>query len=361
MWPLVQPQPIVIHRHTMKVLAVAFGPEGRWLASSAWDGTVRLWPLEGPVPEPGRMLVKEGRLCTNLKPTADGTEVLTGCVPYGSAELVSTAGNGTRTLEGFTRGANGIAISHDGRLAAATSGGLEMSENLIRIWDLASGEELRTLGAEEVVVPNDLGFTADGHLLSAIVDGGLVRWDLDTSEAELLYGGFVGSFVVSADGRHALFNEVEAPFGGAASWAVALDLETGASRVLEERGRRVNGGSLALDATGTVAVTAAGDVVQVGPVAGGEPHLLLGHDRGVTAAAIDPLGRWIATGGNDETVRLWPMPDLSKPPLHTLPRPELIAKLKTLTNLRVVRDEESSTGWKVAYDPFPGWETVPTW
>ena len=54
------------------------------------------------------------------------------------------------------------------------------------------------------------------------------------------------------------------------------------------------------------------------------------------------------------------MPDLSKPRLHTLPSEELIAKLKTLTNVRVVRDEESSTGWKLGHDPFPGWETVPT-
>ncbi len=55
------------------------------------------------------------------------------------------------------------------------------------------------------------------------------------------------------------------------------------------------------------------------------------------------------------------MPDLSKPPLHTLPRDELIAMLKTLTNLRVVRDDESTTGWKLTVGPFPGWETVPSW
>ena len=55
------------------------------------------------------------------------------------------------------------------------------------------------------------------------------------------------------------------------------------------------------------------------------------------------------------------MPDLSKPPLHTLPRDELIAKLNTLTNLRIVRDEGSATGWKLEVGPFPGWETVPTW
>jgi len=38
------------------------------------------------------------------------------------------------------------------------------------------------------------------------------------------------------------------------------------------------------------------------------------------------------------------MPDLSKPPLHTPPREELVTKLKTLTNLRVVRDEEFILG-----------------
>ncbi len=42
-------------------------------------------------------------------------------------------------------------------------------------------------------------------------------------------------------------------------------------------------------------------------------------------------------------------------------REELIAKLETLTNLRVVHDEDSPTGWKLEVGPFPGWETVPTW
>jgi hypothetical protein len=55
------------------------------------------------------------------------------------------------------------------------------------------------------------------------------------------------------------------------------------------------------------------------------------------------------------------MPGLDKRSLPTLPHDELIAKLKSLTNLRAVRDPESATGWKIEVGPFPGWATVPEW
>ena len=119
---------------------------------------------------------------------------------------------------------------------------------------------------------------------------------------------------------------------------------------------------VALDPTGEVAVTGDTDgVVRVGRVAGGQPHLLVGHEGAIEYVAVSPDLRWVASVGSDTTLRLWPMPDLSERPLHTLPRSELIAKLKTLTNLRAIRDEQSSTGWKIEVGSFPGWETVPEW
>jgi len=57
--------------------------------------------------------------------------------------------------------------------------------------------------------------------------------------------------------------------------------------------------------------------------------------------------------------RLRPMPDLSKPPLHTLPHDELIAKLKSLTNLRAVPDPAAENGWKIELDKFPGGKKSP--
>ena len=88
---------------------------------------------------------------------------------------------------------------------------------------------------------------------------------------------------------------------------------------------------------------------------------MVGHQGLIDRVAISPDLQWIASTGWDNTLRLWPMPDLDQPPLHTLPHDELIAKLESLTNLRAVRDPESSTGWSIALDPFPGWKEVPTW
>ena len=76
---------------------------------------------------------------------------------------------------------------------------------------------------------------------------------------------------------------------------------------------------------------------------------------------ISPDARRVAQGYGDGSIRLYPMPDLSKPPLHTLPHDELVTRLKAFTNVRAVRDSESDTGWKLELGPFPGWETVPTW
>ena len=85
-----------------------------------------------------------------------------------------------------------------------------------------------------------------------------------------------------------------------------------------------------------------------------------------------PDSRSLVSCGLDD-VRLWPLvPGLggtrgitagyqTKPPLHALPHAELMTKLRAFTNLQVVEEAASSTGYRLEVGPFPGWRDVPTW
>jgi hypothetical protein len=55
------------------------------------------------------------------------------------------------------------------------------------------------------------------------------------------------------------------------------------------------------------------------------------------------------------------MPDLSKPPLQTLPRGELVEKLRSLTNIVVEPDAAAAEGWRLEVGRFPGWKDIPEW
>jgi WD40 repeat protein len=140
---------------------------------------------------------------------------------------------------------------------------------------------------------------------------------------------------------------------------VLFDLANGTSRRIATHGTRLFWGRLS--PSGRAIVTGDHDgVVRVGPVTGEEPHLLLGHEGPINGLALSPDERWIATS-SDESISIWPMTDVTRPPLHTLPHAELLTKLDALTNLRVVRDPAFATGWKLEVGPFSGWTDVPTW
>jgi WD40 repeat protein len=239
---------------------------------------------------------------------------------------------------------------------------------VVRLWDLETGED-RVIGPVAGQT-SYLGYVGDRQLLWAGADartedeagGGERLFDLELGTVEVLSEGGSEQFrAMSPEGTFVVSTEMLGSMTDYSSRLVRRDLETGESTVLQTHGDITY--AVDLDPTGRFVAT--GDfsdgAVRVGSVNGDEPYIFYGHTAEIQAVAISPDGRWIASSSYDGTVRLTPMPDLSKPPLHTLPHDELIAKLKTLTNLRVVRDEASPTGWNVEIGPFPGWAEVPEW
>ncbi len=364
-WPLHAPSPVVVDGYeTLYVRDVAFTPDGRYLVTHWGQDRVRLWPLPGAG---NRDVVDVKLLGTSLRKglavdptgknvlsTNDGTDIF----------LVSLTGEETRRLEGLASLdlVMGGAFSPSGRLVAAAIAFSE-SRPTLRVWDLSSGESRAFDQPQDPEAEFFIGSIAFVDEITLHTGGsyGLLRWDLETGTYERILEAPPGGSLhlcMASDRRTSLVYEL-GPSDDRVG-AVLYDLKTGDVRSLDIPGGQ--GLALALSPDGTTWATGEKDgSIWIGRTDGGEAHLLAGHEGPVDRVAISPDNKWIASSGDDKTLRLWPMPDLSKPPLHTLPHDELIAKLHTLTNIRVVRDEESATGWKVEVGPFPGWETVPNW
>lgn len=120
--------PVILGRHLGKVASVAVSPDGAWVASGSWDGSVGLWPV---------------------------------------------AGGARRELPSPGAGVNVVAFSRDGaRLYAGTSGGV-----LLR-YDLAGGGPPLPMvehgfGVNELVV-------GEGWIAYGAVDGGTRVIDAET-------------------------------------------------------------------------------------------------------------------------------------------------------------------------------------
>ena len=362
-WPVRNPRPAIVDGCKATSGALAFSADGRWLVTSCGPAefkALHLWPLPGTGP---RVLGKvEALPLLNLAPDPGGRYVFG--VGFDRSAVIPMDGSPARILPS-SQGSihSGAAVSPSGRrVATAYSSG--SGEKKLYVWDVESGAakafDLPPLP------PPDLGrgvtsaAFADEATLCTSGGGGLRRWNVEDGTSTLVAAtpGRAMRMSLVPGGRQAV-TQLE-PYEsalGSCSGIERRDLGTGKAEPLPAFGDCVWFGGFALGSDGQVVAAGGTDgSVRVGHLSGGEPHLLLGHKGWVLSVAISPDLRWVASVGEDNTLRLWPMPDLSKPPLHCLPREELLAKLHSLTNLRTIRDAASPTGWKVDVGPFPGWK-----
>jgi WD40 repeat protein len=346
-WPLTSPYVRILHGHEIGAPRLAFSADGSRLYSQGGsDGLVLSWNLDGGAGREPTVVFETSRQWGWGLQVDRRERFLIASFP-GGIWKVPLDGGEPQLIEDFPL--QGFSLSPSGRFLAVKLTWDERGDVLLAR-DLETGEDrfYDFPGEGERI---RWRFESGEQIL--VVRGGvLYRWSPETGSAQVLVSEGVSGCWSPLDGRHVLCSINRS--------VTVLNLESG--------GQTPVGGpdgyfQLGNGPDGPIVVTKndRGEIF-VTEVGHANHHLLLPHED-ISSVEPSPNGRWIAAGTFNSTIRLWPMPDFSKPPLHTLPHDQLMVTLKSLTNLRVVPDDEDSTGYRVEADmnAYRGWQTPPEW
>lgn len=283
-------------RHADAVKAVAFGPEGRILATGSRDGMARLWDA------------RSGELLASL--AGHQGDVNAVAFSRDGRSLASGADDGTVRLWDAATGkllapplrhpgiVYSLAFSPDGRVLATGS------MDTAYLWDLGSGQPLKLPLPHRGTV-HAVAFSPDGGTLATAVSDTVRLWDARSGKEilmPLVHPGMASvlTMAFSPDGR----TLATGSFWFNAAWL--WDTRSGrriAPPMLHEDAVR----AVAFSADGRTLATGSDDgTTRLRDVRSGRlivPALL--HQASVFAVAFSPDGRSLATGSGDGTARLW--------------------------------------------------------
>jgi RNA polymerase sigma factor (sigma-70 family) len=314
--------------------AIAFSPDGRWLASGGFNKHIRLWdPKTG---KDVRTILGPQRGVWALAFSRDG-KLLAGAGLDKVVYLWDPAtGKETGRLEGFAADVHALAFSPKKDLLI--TGDVES----VGLWQVPGGKLLHTLvakGANAVAV----AFAPDGHTVAVVCNHKTVRlWDTAGKPVHDLTGhiGPVAGVVFCPDGKLLLTvgpQETriwDAATGkkldvfGAPRWIGSCAAFSPDGKLLarggadqrvhlwdwkkrqeilqtQRHGDRIRCVAFAPDGTALVSVADASPIHLWDPSSGKPKIALAGHQERLLSAAYTPDGRMIVTCAWDGTARLW--------------------------------------------------------
>jgi hypothetical protein len=157
------------------VYPIAISASGRIVASSGYDGSIKLWHLENA--QLCETLAGQSWSFYPIAGSSGGQSLTSGSTDKQLSLWQLSQGKLMRSLGGHSSGVSSLAIASGGHILA--SGGYD---GTVRLWQLPEGRLLHTIAAHSATVrPITIG--ADNHILaSSSTDKTIKLWKLETGD-----------------------------------------------------------------------------------------------------------------------------------------------------------------------------------
>ncbi|KJH69454.1 WD40 domain-containing protein [Aliterella atlantica] len=284
------------------ILSVAFSPDGKQIATSHDNGEVYVWQLA------------DGQQIATFRASASWVKSLA-FSPDGETLAIANhecivkllhipSQTVRRELHGHTSSVLSVAISPDGRFLASSG-----EDPTIIIWDMHTGEQLKTLAGHEYGWLPALAFVSapstpdQSYLLASGGGDHTVRlWDIRSGQIHTFTGHTQGVLAVafSPDGRQIASSSVDRTIR---LW----DVQTGQELAAWQGHDNAAAWTLAFSPDGqTLASGGEDQTIKLWDVATRQcRRILLGHTAVVQSLAFSPDGQTIVSAALNQSIRLW--------------------------------------------------------
>ncbi len=298
--------------HRDRVISLVFSPNGRILASGSMDAIIKLWDTaEGN--ELYTLLGHESKIAS-LAFSPDGRLLASAsAVIYNKGDqfMLWDVGSGRKikSFSGHNYDVESLAFSPDGTTIASGS-----TDNTIKIWNTASGKEIRTLkGYLTDRFPGQVVFSPDGQYFATSISTKVTLWRMSGKFEVKEFSGNekgINSVAFSPDGRFIAS-------GGSDKTIRLWDTRSGKQvRMMNVVYDKTKNGTLYAIAANlwfspdgqylAASIWDEENSVRIFEVSSGNEILRLrGHSRSVLCTALSPDGRYLASGSSDKTIRIW--------------------------------------------------------